>query len=176
MDLIKGSYDEELFLQLGLLILKDSSDKSELIAHFSNLLMNSNNDEFLIYYSAFLLGWIQTEQSIDSLRLNLHHPSPIVREACVFVLGQVAERENAEELLLRLYDSDERVRRMAATAIGWAGGDFHIDLMEEKKILFDPCLYEEVISILRQIGSEKANQTLDMVNAFIIEHPRRAED
>jgi HEAT repeat protein len=159
MNLSKTILNEDLYLNLALSILREPCDMDVLTDNISRLIMNSDN-ETIIVRSTNILGWIQTEKSIKKLRENLHHHSPIVREACVFILGQIADKDTAKELVFMLNDENKLVQRMAATVIGWAGGDYYIDMIIENGLMNNPNIHEEIISILHQIASEKANQCL----------------
>ncbi len=151
-----------LFIDFALSVLRGNGDLGEISTHLSSLMDNAD-DQIVVFRAAYLLGWIQSTASITILRNKLKNPSPLVREASVFVLGQIAEQESAEELVLMLYDQDKRVRRMAATVIGWAGGDFHLDIIEKHNIIHDLDVHEELKSILQQIASKRAIQYLKKI-------------
>lgn len=161
MDLVNVLIEDLRFYKLALSAINSPNNDEILINAKKHFELPS--DDLVTYRIAFLLGWIQSNESYEILKINLRNPTPIVREACAFVLGQIAEKEMAEDLLRMLKDEDMDVRRMTATVIGWAGGNFHIDIMKKLELMQNQNIREEVKSILIQIGS---NQTLQVLSAI----------
>jgi HEAT repeat protein len=161
MELAEILVEDLSFYKLALSAI-NSPDNDEILINAKKL-FEIPSDYLVIYRNAFLLGWIQSNESYEILKTNLRNPNPAVREACAFVLGQIAEKEMSEDLLRMLQDDDIGVRRMTATVIGWAGGNFHIAIMKELRLMQNLKIREEVKSILTQIGSKQALQALSTI-------------
>lgn len=150
----------DTFRQLSVVAVNGDLSQTFLLDSLEYLLLKKNIRERTVEKVTFLLGWIGSNRCVNILEKGLGSNQATVRRYCVFTLGQISEKKSARLLTRSMKDHSDTVRRMASTVIGWAGGDFHIPLLKEEKIISNDKFRTEVQSLLSQLGSNEALREL----------------
>ena len=150
----------DTFRQLSVVAVKGDLSQTFLLDSLEYLLMKKYIRERTVEKVTFLLGWIGSNRCVNILEKGVGSSRAIVRRYCVFTLGQISEKKSARLLIRSMKDRSDNVRRMASTVVGWAGGDFHIPILKEEKVISNDKLRIEVQSLLSQLGSNEALREL----------------
>ncbi|MBI1916358.1 MAG: HEAT repeat domain-containing protein [Planctomycetes bacterium] len=136
--------------------------------------------------AAFALGKLRdgSDQTLTALTVALENPRDTVRDAAAFALGEIASRhpmavwqKSGEELRKRLHDSDKRVRRSAAFALGSCGEQAQPALADLTRVLREddaPVVRRNAAWALGRVGKETHDRAA--VDGLVAALKRDGED